>query len=423
MSLIPITMPKIKKQNEYDCKTFLKASPLILNLPFHSHYISLMDLNIQQKLVDNPQSIFPVMTGLAMKHNAINLAQGFPGFAADEKLIELVNKHMLSGKNQYAPMAGVPVFRERLSAKIVEMYGHSYNPENEICITAGATQAIFTAVSAVVNKGDEVIIIDPAFDCYEPVIRFNRGTVIRSPLKPVSFDIDWEDIKSKVSAKTRMLIINAPQNPTGKVLSLKDIEELKKIVIDSNIIILSDEVYEHITFDGKVHESICKYPELVERAFTVYSLGKTYHTTGWRMGYVCAPKELMSEFMRAHQYQIYAVPTPLQYAFSDYTLNKDKYLELSSFFQEKRDFFLKCLEGSKFKPAECSGTYFQLLDYSDITDENDVDFAKRLIAENGIASIPISVFYENKRQDNMLRFCFAKDLEELERGAEKLHKL
>lgn len=382
-----------------------------------------MDLKIQQKLADIPQSIFPVMTALANKHNAINLAQGFPGFGADTELIQLVNKYMLAGKNQYAPMAGVPELRERLCEKIDFMYGHAYDPATEICITAGATQAIFTAVSSVVNQGDEVIIIDPAFDCYEPVVRFNGGIPIRSALKPQTFEIDWEDIRAKVSKKTRMIFINTPQNPTGKVLDINDINQLKRIVLDSNIIILSDEVYEHIVFDGKKHESICKYPELAERSFTVFSLGKTYHTTGWRMGYVCAPKELMAEFMRAHQYQVYAVPTPLQYALADYTLKKDKYLELSQFFQEKRDFFLKCLSGSKFKPVECSGTYFQLLDYSQITTEKDVDFAQRLTKEKGVASIPISVFYENKRQDNMLRFCFAKDLEELERGAEKLQNI
>ena len=380
-----------------------------------------MELNIKQKLADIPKSIFPVMTALANEHKAINLAQGFPGFGTDEELIQLVNKHMLAGKNQYAPMPGVPILRERLCEKIEFMYGYSYDPASEICITSGATQGIFTAVSSVVNEGDEVIIIDPAFDCYEPVIRFNGGIPIRSALKPQSFEIDWEDIRTKISDKTRMLFINTPQNPTGKVLSKNDIKSLKEIVKGTNIIILSDEVYEHIVFDGKQHESICRYPELAERSFTVYSLGKTYHTTGWRMGYVCAPKKLMAEFMRAHQYQVYAVPTPLQHAIADYTLIKDKYLELSQFFQEKRDFFLKCLEGSKFKPVECSGTYFQLLDYSAITNENDVEFAQRLTRENGVASIPISVFYENKRQDNMLRFCFAKDLEELEKGAEKLH--
>lgn len=382
-----------------------------------------MELNIKQKLADIPKSIFPVMTALANEHKAINLAQGFPGFGADKELIQLVNKHMVAGKNQYAPMPGVPVLRERLCEKIEFMYGHSYDTTSEICITSGATQGIFTAVSAVVNEGDEVIIIDPAFDCYEPVIRFNGGIPIRSALKPKTFEIDWEDIKAKVSDKTRMLFINTPQNPTGKVLSKGDIESLKEIVKGTNIIILSDEVYEHIVFDGKQHESICRYPELAERAFTVYSLGKTYHTTGWRMGYVCAPKELMAEFMRAHQYQVYAVPTPLQYAIADYTLKKDKYLELSQFFQEKRDFFLKCLEGSKFRAVECSGTYFQLLDYSAISTERDVEFAQRLTRENGVASIPISVFYENKRQDNMLRFCFAKDLEELEKGVERLHRI
>ena len=382
-----------------------------------------MNLKIQKKLSDVPQSIFPVMTGLAIEHNAVNLAQGFPGFDADEELIQLVNKYMLAGKNQYAPMSGVPVLRERLSAKIEEMYGYAYNPESEICITAGATQAIFTAVSAIVNKGDEVIIIDPSFDCYAPVVRFNGGTVVRSPLKAETFDIDWEDIKLKVNDRTRMLIINTPQNPTGKVFGKNDIKKLKEIVRNTKIILLSDEVYEHIVFDGQEHQSICKYPDLAERSFTVYSLGKTYHTTGWRMGYVCAPKELMANFMRAHQYQIYAIPTPLQYAIADYTLKKDKYLGLSEFFQEKRDYFLKCLKGSNFKPIECSGTYFQLLNYSEITDEKDVDFARRLAIENGVASIPISVFYENKRQDKMLRFCFAKDFEELERGAERLLKI
>lgn len=382
-----------------------------------------MNLNIQQKLANTPQSIFPLMTELAMEHKAVNLAQGFPGFPVDKELIELVNKYMLAGENQYAPMAGVPILRDRLCQKIEEMYGYVYDPESEICVTAGATQAVYTAVSATVNKGDEVIIIDPAFDCYDPVVRFNGGTVVRSALKPDTFDVDWLDIKSKVNKRTRMLIINTPQNPTGKVFGSKDILALKNIVRDSRIIILADEVYEHIVFDGKQHESICRHPELVERSFVVYSLGKTYHITGWRMGYVCAPKELMRNFMSAHQYQVYAIPTPLQYALADYTLKKDKYLELSGFFQEKRDYFLKCLEGSKFEPSECSGTYFQLLDYAGVTDQKDVDFALRLATENGIASIPISVFYKNKRQDRKLRFCFAKDLEELEKGAERLHKI
>ena len=393
-----------------------------------------MELNIQRKLQGIPPSIFPIMTGLANQYNAVNLAQGFPGFDADKDLIQLVNHYMLAGKNQYAPMQGVPILRERLCAKMDEQNGYSYAPDSEICITAGATQAIFTVVSAVIKKGDEVIIIDPSFDCYDPVVRFNGGIPIRSALKKVKtldsngsqhiiFSYDWKDIQSKVSKKTRMIIINTPQNPTGTVFNKRDIQELRKIVQHSNVIILSDEVYEHIVFDDCSHESIGKYPDLVERSFIVYSLGKTYHTTGWRMGYVFAPKPMMECFMRAHQYQVYAVPTPLQYAIADYTLKKDKYLELSAFFQERRDYFVQCLDGSKFKSISCPGTYFRLLDYSAITKENDVDFAKWLTKTKGVASIPISVFYEDKKQDNLLRFCFAKDLEELEKGAERLLKV
>ena len=380
-----------------------------------------MDFAFHKKLPNVPESIYPVMTGLAIKHNAINLAQGFPGYGVDKELMKLVNKYMLLGKNQYAPMMGVPELRRRLADKMEELYGYGYDPNTEICVTVGATQGIFTAVSTVVNQGDEVIIIDPAFESYEPVVKFNGGKVKRSPLKSGSFEIDWDDIQSKVTKKTRMLIVNTPQNPTGKVFSRQDIHKLRQTVANTNIIILSDEVYEHIVFDGNEHESIAKYPDLAERSFIVYSLGKTYHITGWRMGYVCAPKELMKEFVRAHQYQVYSIPTPLQYAISEYMLKKETYLELSQFFQKKRDFFLKCIEGSKFVPAPCSGSYFQLLDYSAITKENDVDFAKRLTIENKVASIPISLFYEEKRQDNMLRFCFAKNLEDLERGAEKLH--
>ncbi len=382
-----------------------------------------MNFSLQVKLPKLEKSIFPVMTALANEHNAINLAQGFPGFDTDPELINLVSKYMNQGKNQYAPMMGVLGLREKLSDKIALLYGHRYNPVTEMCITSGATQAIFTAVSAVINEGDEVIIIDPAFDCYEPVILFNKGIVVRSPLKRITFDFDWEDIRSKVTRKTRMIIINTPHNPSGKVLSVGDVDELKKIVIDSNIIILSDEVYEHMVFEEKRHESMCRYPELIDRSIVVYSLGKTYHTTGWRMGYVCAPEWIMKEIVNAHQYQIYAVPTPFQYAIEEFTMKSSKYMDLAGFFQEKRDFFLKCLEGSKFVSQECSGTYFQLLNYSGITDENDVDFARRLTIENKVASIPISVFYENKRQDKLLRFCFAKDNDELERGAERLCKL
>lgn len=382
-----------------------------------------MDYHLSPKLPHVGTSIFPLMTGLANQHNAVNLAQGFPGFAPDQKLLDLVSHHMNHGKNQYAPLLGLPSLRDQLAEKIEEQYGYQYNPENEICITAGATQAIYTAISSVIHEGDEVIIIEPAYDCYEPAVLLNKGIPVRSQLTINDFKINWDDIKQKVSSKTKMIIVNTPQNPSGTVWDSNDIDQLKKIVKDSNIIILSDEVYEHITFDGKRHESVCRHPELAERSFVVYSFGKTYHVTGWRMGYVCAPKELMKQFVSCHQFQVYAVSTPFQYAISDYSENKDAYLELSSFFQEKRDFFLNCVKGSKFEPKNCEGTYFQLLDYSKITDENDREFANRLTIDYGIASIPISVFFHDKRQDQVLRFCFAKNNDELEKGAECLHKL
>lgn len=382
-----------------------------------------MGFGLENKLGHLGTSIFPVMTALANKHNAVNLAQGFPGFPVDPYLIELVNKYMQEGKNQYAPLLGLPKLRAQLSDKIFNLYGHRYNPENEICITASATQGIYTAISAVINEGDEAIIVEPAYDCYDPAILLNKGKTIRSELKSDTYEIDWADVRSKVSSKTRLIIINTPHNPSGTILKAHDLKELQSIVENTNILILSDEVYEHVIFDDETHQSVCRYPDLVKRAFTVYSFGKTYHVTGWRMGYVCAPKELMNLFVSCHQFQVYAVATPFQYAISDYMDNPQVYLHLNEFFQEKRDFFAQCVQGSKFELKQCAGTYFQLLDYSKITDEPDTDFANRLTKEYGIASIPTSVFYQSKRQDQVLRFCFAKDNEELEKGAACLHKV
>lgn len=397
------------------------------NYFFKPIYIGIRYLRNQisffMKLPHVGTSIFPVMTALANKHGAINLAQGFPGFGADERLINMVSKHMLAGKNQYAPLLGVLSLREKLAEKIEDMYGYAYKPESEICITAGATQAIYTAISSVVYEGDEVIIIEPAYDCYVPAVLLNKGIPVRSQLKKEDYKIDWKDVQSKVTDRTKMIVVNSPQNPSGTIWSPEDISELKKTVLNTDIIILSDEVYEHITFDGKRHESVCRYPELAERSFVVYSFGKTYHVTGWRIGYVCAPKALMDKFVNCHQFQVYAVTTPFQYAISDFSDHKDAYLELSQFFQEKRDFFLNCVKGSKFEPKNCEGTYFQLLDYSKITMEDDRSFADRLTIDYGIASIPISGFFHDKRQDQVLRFCFAKNNDELEKGAECLHKL
>ncbi len=386
------------------------------------NYLRILNI-IYMKLPDVGTSIFPVMTALANKHGAINLAQGFPGFGADKRLLNLVSKHMIEGKNQYAPLLGLLSLREKLAEKIESLYGYVYNPDKEICITAGATQAIYTAISSVIYEGDEVIIIEPAYDCYVPAVLLNKGIPIRSQLKKGDYSIDWVDVQSKVTTKTKMIVVNSPQNPSGTIWDANDIIQLRNIVLNTDIIILSDEVYEHITFDGKRHESICRYPELAERSFVVYSFGKTYHVTGWRMGYVCAPKELMDKFVNCHQFQVYAVTTPFQHAISDFSDHKDAYLELNYFFQEKRDFFLNCVKGSKFEPKNCQGTYFQLLDYSKITMEDDRSFADRLTIDYGIASIPISGFFHDKRQDQVLRFCFAKNNDELEKGAEYLHKL
>lgn len=382
-----------------------------------------MEIIPKNKLGHLGTSIFPVMTALSNKYNAVNLAQGFPGFPADPRLIELVSKYMQQGKNQYAPLLGLPSLREKLAQKIKDGYGHLYNYEKEICITASATQGIYTAISAVVNEGDEVIIIEPAYDCYDPAVLLNKGVTIRSELKPDSYEVDWEDVKCKISTKTRLIIVNTPHNPSGTILKQKDIRELQSIVHGTNILILSDEVYEHVIFDGEQHESICRYPDLVERSFAVYSFGKTYHVTGWRMGYVCAPQPLMDLFVSCHQFQVYAVATPFQYAISDYMDDPNVYSSLNEFFQEKRDFFSKCVKGSKFQIKDCKGTYFQLLDYSKITNEKDTYFANRLTKEYGVGSIPTSVFYKSKRQDSVLRFCFAKANDELEKGAELLHKV
>lgn len=380
-------------------------------------------MNIISKLPNAETSIFPVMTALANKHGAINLAQGFPGFGADPKLLSLINDYTSKGFNQYAPLTGVMRLKECLSEKAVKAGGRYYNPESEICITAGATQAIYTAITAVVNEGDEVIIIDPSYDCYEPAVVLNKGVSVRSALKKGTYEVDWDDIKGKVNPKTKVIMINSPHNPTGSVWSQDDIDTLVNLVKGTDILIISDEVYEHLVFDGKKHLSICNVPELVERSFVVYSFGKTYHLTGWRVGYVLAPKFLMDEFVKCHQFQIYAVNTPIQHAIADYSQDENTHLSLNEMFQSKRDFFLSCVKGSRFEALIPSGTYFSLLNYAKITDENDRLFADRLTIEHGVASIPISVFFKDKRQDQVLRFCFAKKNEELERAAEKLIKV
>lgn len=375
------------------------------------------------KLPQVGTTIFTLMSALANKHNAINLSQGFPDFKMDNKLIDLTSSAMTSGYNQYAPMSGSKNLREAISKKLEKLYDASYHPDHEITITAGATQAIFTIISTFIRTNDEVIIFRPAYDCYEPAITLNGGKTVSMELEAPGFNIDWNEVKSKISDKTKMIIINSPQNPIGAVFSKNDMVQLQALTNGTNIIVLSDEVYEHIVFDGEKHQSVCLFPNLKARSFIVASFGKTFHNTGWRLGYSCAPKELMDEFRKVHQFNVFSVNHPVQVAIAEYLNAPNHYLGLSDFYQEKRDLFLDLIKGSKFKFMPSKGTYFQLLDYSEITQEHDVDFAKRLTIENKVASIPISVFYETPVKSKMLRFCFAKTNETLKKATDILNKI
>ena len=379
--------------------------------------------SLSSKLPKIGTSIFTVMSSLANEEGALNMSQGFPDFQVDPKLIELVSKNMQEGHNQYAPMQGALRLREALSHKIEKAYGVKYSPESEITITAGATQAIFTAISAFVKEDDEVIIFTPAYDCYQPAIELNGGRPIFVQLHAPTYKIDWQAVKKVISRKTKMIIINTPHNPSGTMLSKEDLMELDKITSGSEIIILSDEVYEHIVFDGKEHESICKYPGLTDRSIATYSFGKTFHVTGWKMGYCIGPENLMHEFRKVHQFNVFSCNHPVQIAIAEYLEDENNYINLGSFYQKKRDIFLDAVSTSRFEPIPCEGTYFQLLKYDQITDEKDVDFAIRLTKEFGVASIPVSVFYHVLLDEKVLRFCFAKGEDTLKRAGEILAKV
>jgi len=380
-------------------------------------------MEIQSKLSDIGVTIFTIMSKMANDHNAINLSQGFPDFDVHPELVTLVDQYMRSGYNQYAPMQGVMPLREQISEKVLELYDAVYDPESDITVTSGATEALFAAISAVVQPGDEVIVLEPAFDSYVPVIKLNGGIPIYVQYRFPDYRIDWDDVKNALSAKTRLIILNSPHNPTGSVFSAEDISSLKQITKDTNAFILSDEVYEHIIFDGLRHESISRYPELVQRSFVVSSFGKTYHTTGWKIGYCLAPAPLSKEFQRVHQFLTFASNTPIQYAYAQFIKKRDVYLNLSEFYQQKRDKFLSLIKTSRFKALPCYGTYFQMVDYSEISDESDVEFSKRLTLEHGVAAIPPSVFYHRQDDYKVLRFCFAKKDETLEKAAERLCKI
>lgn len=378
---------------------------------------------IPSKLPSIGTSIFTVMSHLANEHKAINLSQGFPDFDCSEKLKSLVTQYMKKGYNQYAPMQGIMPLREVIAEKTEYCYSAAYNPETEINVVAGATEALFSAISAFVREGDEVIVFEPAYDSYIPAILLNGGTPIYGKLNAPDFRINWDETQKMVSQRTRMIIINSPHNPTGSTLASEDMKRLEKLTKNTNIIILSDEVYEHIIFNGKEHQSICRYPKLAERSLVVSSFGKTFHTTGWKMGYCLAPENLMAEFRKAHQFVVFAVNTPIQYAVADFVKDRENYIHLHEFYQKKRDYFNKSIKGSRFKISPSSGTYFQLLDYSAITDEKEADFAIRLTKEYRVASIPVSVFYHKKIENKVLRFCFAKGEETMDKAAEILCKI
>jgi methionine aminotransferase len=379
--------------------------------------------SIESKLPHVGTTIFTVMSGLANETGAINLSQGFPSFEVSRELIELYHQAMMNNHNQYAPMPGLLSLREALSKKTEKIHGAYYNPESEITITAGGTQALYTAITAFVNKGNEVIIFEPAYDSYKPAIELAGGIVKPYSLTPPDYRINWEDVKQMITSKTKMIMINTPHNPSGTILTANDLEQLDAITRDTNIIVLSDEVYEHIIFDGETHQSVARFENLRNRSVMVYSFGKTFHATGWKTGYCLAPEYLMKEFRKVHQFLVFSVNTPLQVALAAYLKNEEHYLNLPSFYQAKRDYFLSLIEGCSFTFTPCKGSYFQLLDYSSFSNEKDTDLAIRLTKEFGIASIPVSVFYSSPVDTKMLRFCFAKDNQTLEKAAEKIHRI
>jgi methionine aminotransferase len=380
-------------------------------------------MNVTSKLPNVGTTIFTVMSNLSTKYNALNLSQGFPNFEIDPKLIDLVSKAMRDGYNQYAPMLGALPLREAIAQKLDRLYGSTYDVNGEIVITAGATQGIFTVISAFIRSGDEVILFKPAYDCYEPAVEVNGGTLVPIQLQHPNYQVNWTEVEEKITSKTKMIVINTPQNPCGTIFSKEDMLHLERLTNDTDIMILSDEVYEHMIFDGQKHQSICRFPELKKRSFLTASFGKTFHATGWKLGYCCGPKDLMKEFIKVHQFNVYCANHPMQIALAKYLQDEDHYLSLSSFFQEKRDRFLNAISNSRFSFVPSQATYFQLLNYAAISEEGDVNFAKRLTQEFGIASIPLSVFNENQLDFKALRFCFAKTDETLLKAAEILNKI
>ncbi len=367
-------------------------------------------------------TIFTVMSKLAAECGAVNLSQGFPDFQAEPALFDAVHRHMLAGRNQYAPMTGVPELRQAIVDKVAALYGPRFDVESEVTVTAGATQAIFTAIAAFVRPGDEVIVFEPVYDSYVPAIETVGGRAVFAQLKFPDYAPDWAQVAQLISPKTRLIIINSPHNPTGSLLTAVDLEKLANLLRGTDIVVLSDEVYEHILFDGEQHASLCAHAELAQRSIVVSSFGKTYHITGWKIGYVVGPADLMAEFRKVHQFNVFTVHTPSQLALAEYMQDASRHLGLAAFYQEKRDFFRELMAATPFKLLPCRGTYFQLASYAGLSELPDRAFAEWMTREVGVAVIPVSVFYANGRDDQVVRFCFAKQESTLRAAAERLHQ-
>jgi methionine aminotransferase len=379
--------------------------------------------SLTSKLPASGVSIFAVMTRLANERGAINLSQGFPDFDCDPELVDTVVRYLRDGHNQYAPMPGVLALREALAMKIERLYGQRYDPATEITVTSGATEAIFAAITALVHPGDEVLLFQPMYDSYVPAVQLSGGVPRFATLRGPDYRIDWDEVRQLVSGRTRVIMINSPHNPTATIWRRDDMLELGRVLQRTDAIVVADEVYEHIVFDGARHESVARYPDVAARAAVISSFGKTYHTTGWKVGYCAAPAAITAEIQRVHQWIVFAVNTPLQMAYADMVRRDPAATSVTQFYQRKRDLFLSLIEGSRFRPLRSSGTFFQLADYSAITDEQDADFAVRLINEHGVAAIPISPFMHDQVRGSVLRFCFAKRDETLRAAAERLRRV
>ena len=379
--------------------------------------------SVVSKLPDIGVSIFAVMTRLANEHGAINLSQGFPDFDCDPALVDAVARAMREGHNQYAPMPGVLALREAIAAKVQRCYGATYDPQTEIQIVSGATAGLYATLTAFVQPGDEVILFEPCYDSYVPVIRLSGGRPVFVSLRYPDYRVDWDEVKRAITPRTRVILVNTPHNPTGVMWTAEDMRQLTSLVDGTDILLIGDEVYEHIIFDGRRHESLLRYPDLRQRACVISSFGKTFHTTGWKVGYCVAPAPILAEVQRVHQFMTFTVHTPSQFAFAHFVRRDPMAADLAPFYQQKRDLFLQLIDGSRFKPLACEGTYFQLLDYSAIAREKDTDMAMRFIKENGVASIPCSAFLYTDQGGPVLRFCFAKREETLRAAGERLRAI